>query len=413
MASMNTEQDLADSPYAWSRLLVSLLLATIGGIGLWSVIIALPTIQAAFQVDRGDASMPYFLTMIGFAVGGIFMGRLSDRFGIRVPLLVSSVVLCIGYVLASQAQTLWQFVVVQAVLIGMFGSSTTFGPLVADITLWFRRRRGLAVAICASGNYLAGAVWSPILTWMIEDFGWRDAYMYIGVVCLVTMVPLSLLLKRRASMEYPAPAAGAVAFGAMTAGLSPRVLQILLVCAGLSCCIAMSMPQVHIVAYCADLGFSEAAGAEMLSAMLGFGIISRLVSGVIADRIGGVGTLLLGSGLQCLTLMLYLPFDGLMSLYIVSALFGLSQGGIVPSYALIVRDYYKASEAGSRVSLVLMSTIIGMALGGWISGEIYDWTGSYTAAFLNGIAFNLVNISLALWLLLSRRPRGPRTAALA
>jgi MFS family permease len=410
MTPTTAEPDLADSPYAWSRLLISLMLATIGGIGLWSVIIALPTIQAAFEVDRGLASAPYLMTMIGFAAGGVFMGRMSDRFGIRVPLLVSSLVLCTGYILAAQAQTIWQFIAVQAVLIGMFGSSTTFGPLVADITLWFRRRRGLAVAICASGNYMAGAVWSPVLTWMIEEFGWRDSYTYIGLVCLVTMVPLSLMLKRRANTDEPPATVGSESIGAVTAGLSPRVLQILLVCAGLSCCIAMSMPQVHIVAYCVDLGFGESAGAEMLSAMLLTGVVSRLVSGVIADRIGGVGTLLLGSGLQCLTLMLYLPFDGLMSLYVVSALFGLSQGGIVPSYALIVRDYYKASEAGARVSLVLMSTVVGMALGGWVSGEIYDWTGSYTAAFLNGIAFNLVNISLAMWLLLSRRPRGPKAA---
>jgi MFS family permease len=169
----------------------------------------------------------------------------------------------------------------------------------------------------------------------------------------------------------------------------------------------MSMPQVHIVAYCADLGYGPAQGAQMLSLMLGFGVVSRLASGVIADRIGGLATLLLGSGLQCLALLFYLPFDGLMPLYIVSALFGLSQGGIVPSYALIVRDYFPAREAGARVSLVLMATIVGMALGGWMSGWIYDLTGSYQAAFLNGIAWNLLNMSIAFWLLLGRlRPSG-------
>jgi predicted MFS family arabinose efflux permease len=157
-----------------------------------------------------------------------------------------------------------------------------------------------------------------------------------------------------------------------------------------------------MVAYCGDLGYGPARGAQMLSLMLGFGIVSRLASGFIADRIGGVGTLILGSTLQCLALMLYLPFDGLMSLYVISILFGLSQGGIVPSYALIVRQYFPAREAGGRIGLTLMASTVGMAIGGWMSGEIYDLTGSYQAAFLNGIAWNLLNMGIAVWLLLSR-----------
>jgi MFS family permease len=226
---------------------------------------------------------------------------------------------------------------------------------------------------------------------------------------VLTMLPLALCLRRRARVDD-----GTVPMSARdmadTLRMSPATLQVLLVIAGLACCIAMSMPQVHIVAYCADLGYGPARGAEMLSLMLGFGVVSRLVSGLIADRIGGLGTLLLGSSLQCLALLFYLPFDGLTPLYIVSALFGLSQGGIVPSYALIVRDYFPAREAGARVSLVLMATIVGMAAGGWLSGAIYDLTGSYQAAFLNGIAWNLLNMSIAFWLLLGRiRPR--RTAA--
>jgi MFS family permease len=175
----------------------------------------------------------------------------------------------------------------------------------------------------------------------------------------------------------------------------------------------MSMPQVHIVAYCADLGFGPARGAEMLSLMLGFGVLSRLASGLIADRIGGLYTLIAGSFMQMLALLFYIPFDGLTSLYIVSAIFGLSQGGIVPSYALIIRDHFPAREAGSRISAVLTATVFGMALGGWLSGEIYDWTGSYTAAFLNGVAWNVLNLGIALWILYVRKPRQPLAAAAA
>ena len=294
----------------------------------------------------------------------------------------------------------------QALVIGMLGTATTFGPLIADVSHWFKKRRGIAVAIVASGSYVAGTIWPPILQHAIDAWGWRQTYVGVGIFCVLTMLPLALCLRRRAKVDD-----GTVPMSARdmadTLRMSPATLQVLLVIAGLACCIAMSMPQVHIVAYCADLGYGPARGAEMLSLMLGFGVVSRLVSGLIADRIGGLGTLLLGSSLQCLALLFYLPFDGLTPLYIVSALFGLSQGGIVPSYALIVRDYFPAREAGARVSLVLMATIVGMAVGGWLSGAIYDLTGSYQAAFLNGIAWNLLNMSIAFWLLLGALPAAP------
>ena len=394
-----------DGRYAWWRLAVSLAVATIGGVGLWSAVVALPVIQAEFGVDRGGASLPYTATLVGFAVGGVAMGRLADRYGIRVPLTVGAVMLAVGYYAAAHATSYWQFVLAQAVLIGMLGASSSFGPLVADVSHWFQRRRGIAVAIVASGNYLAGTIWPPILQYAFATIGWRETHLAIGLFCVATMLPLALLLRQRPPFLHATnPAAAAAGQAPLTPPVAPPVLQALLVLAGLACCIAMSMPQVHIVAYCADLGYGPARGAEMLSLMLGLGVVSRLASGFLADRIGGIGTLILGSTLQCLALLFYLPFDGLTSLYLVSALFGLSQGGIVPSYALIVRDYFPAREAGTRVSLVLTATVLGMAVGGWMSGEIYDLTGSYAAAFLNGIGWNLVNLSIALWLLLNRQP---------
>ncbi len=396
--------DPTDGREAWARLAVALTVSTIGGIGLWSVVVVLPTIQREFGIDRADASLPYTATMIGFAAGGILMGRVSDRFGVVVPLLIGAATLSLGYVLAAQATALWQFAVAQALLIGMLGSSASFGPLVADISLWFLRRRGIGVAIVASGNYLAGTIWPPLLQYGVEAVGWRTVYMTIGITCLVTLLPLALMRRRRAPVDHGSTPISMHGGGAGS-GLSKSMVQALLVVAGISCCVAMSMPQVHIVAYCGDLGYGPARGAEMLSLMLGFGIVSRLASGLIADRIGGLPTLMAGSALQAFTLLLYLPYDGLISLYIVSALFGLSQGGIVPSYALIVREFFPAREAGGRVSLVLMMTIVGMALGGWMSGAIYDWTGSYQAAFLNGIVWNLLNLAIAVWLYLGARRR--------
>ena len=394
-----------ESAYAWARLGAALLLSAIGGVGMWSVIVALPAVQAEFGVARSAASLPYTMTMIFFGLGGILMGRISDRFGIVVPVASGAIVLGLGYALAGQATSLWQFILTQGLLVGV-ASSVAFAPLIADTSLWFTRHRGMAVAIIASGSYLAGTVWPPVVQHFIDSAGWRRTYLGIAVFCVATMLPLALALRRRSPLtEATSPTSHVVLRSPRPLGMSRGALQTVLIIAGLSCCVAMSMPQVHIVAYSGDLGHGVARGAEMLSMMLGFGVVSRLASGWICDRIGGRRTLLLGSSLQALALVLFLPFDGLVSLYVLSALFGLFQGGIVPAYAVIVREFYPPQQAGVRVSTVLMSTVFGMALGGWMSGVIFDLTGSYQAAFLNGILWNLLNLAIAVGLL--RRPGRP------
>jgi MFS family permease len=396
-----------DSAYAWTRLLVSLLLMTLGGSGMYSVTVVLPRIQADFGIARADASLPYTLTMLGFGLGGMLMGRLSDRFGVMVPVLLGGLGLGTGFVAAGSATHLWQFSLAQGLLMGLLGTAATFAPLVADTSQWFTRRRGMAVAICMSGNYLAGAVWPPVMQHFIDRVGWRQTYIGTGVFCLLAMLPLALALRRRPPLAAPLTPTASTASAALGSerplGFSPAALQALLCVAGVSCCVAMSMPQVHIVAYCGDLGFGAARGAEMLALMLGFGIVSRLASGWISDHIGGLRTLLLGSVLQGVALLLFLTFNGLVSLYVVAILFGLFQGGIVPSYALIVREHFTPRQAGARVGTVLMATLFGMALGGWMSGAIFDLTGSYRAAFVNGIAWNLLNVSIVVWLLLRAR----------
>ncbi|MBM10030.1 MAG: MFS transporter [Magnetovibrio sp.] len=395
---------MIDSNYAWTRLTVAVLICTVGSIGFWSVVVVLPIIQAEFGIDRSDAAFPYLATLAGFAAGGIIMGRLADRFGIILPIILGSVMLFLGYITAAHATSLWQFVLAHAIFIGLFGSSATFGPLIADTSLWFNKHRGIAVALVASGNYLSGTLWPPLLQYAIDEIGWRQAHIGIGVICLITILPLSYFLRRRPPLNVNKTQNSIIPnIEVKFTPPSPILLQGLLVVAGLSCCIAMSMPQVHLVAYCGDLGFAAQRGAEMLSIMLGLGIISRLLSGIVADRIGGLSALFLGSTLQGFALLLYLPFDGLVSLYIVSGVFGLSQGGIVPSYALVVRDMFPAREAATRIGLVFTATQIGMATGGWLSGEIYDLTGSYQMAFLNGYAWNLVNLAIVVWLLFNSR----------
>ena len=398
--NVRKSQGEVESPYAWMRLAVSLALSTIGGVGMWSVVVALPAVQSEFGVARADASLPYTLTMIGFGLASILMGRLADRFGIMVPVIVGTIAMALGYAGAASAHSLWLYALSQGLLIGT-GSAATFAPLLAHVSLWFARRRGIAIAIFASGNYLAGTVWPPIVQHFIQSAGWRETYYGMGVFCLASMLPLALLLRRPPPViELPLSGSRAASpVATQVLGLSSGALQTLLIVAGLCCCVAMSMPQVHLVAYCSDLGYGPARGAEMLSLMLACGIVSRVTFGFICDRIGGLRTLLLGSSLQGIALLLFLPFRGIISLYVVSALFCLFQGGIVPSYAIIVREYFPSREAGARVGAVITATLFGMALGGWMSGAIFDLTGSYKAAFVNGILFNVVNVSIALFLL--------------
>jgi MFS family permease len=394
--------DEADSIAAWLRLAAAVVLGTIGGVGMWAIVVALPAVQAEFGVARGDASLAYTLMMAGFALGGVLSGRLSDRYGIMVPVAGGAIMQALGFLAAGQALDLPRFALAHG-LIGI-GSSVTFAPLMTDISHWFIRRRGLAVALVGAGSYLAGAVWPPTVQYFIDLAGWRATCLGIGLFCVATMLPLAVLLRRPAPAPAPADA-GQGAPGGGTLGLSPNALMALLSLAGVACCVAMAMPQVHMVAYCGDLGYGVARGSEMLSLMLGFGLVSRIGSGFIADRIGGLATLLLGSALQGAALALYLVFDSLPSLYLIAALFGLFQGGIVPSYPIIIREYFPSAGAGARVGLVIMASTVGMALGGWMSGAVFDLTGSYSAAFANGLAWNLLNVSIALWLLMRSRRR--------
>ena len=401
---MARETSSIQTPYSWTRLGVSITLSTLGCVGLWSLVVALPAVQADFGVDRAGASLPYTLTTIGFMIGGIVVGRWADRFGILPPFAGGTILMSVGYIITAFAPTLPVFAVVSAVTIGL-GSAASFAPLVADVSLWFDRHRGLAISLATAGSSFAGVVWPPILQHFIAEVGWRQTHIGIGLFCLATMLPLSLVLRRRPVFNRPTLEAASTGSANRAIGLPPNVTHGLLTLAGLCCCVAMSMPQVHIVAYCADLGYGPARGAEMLSVMLGFGVASRLIFGWVLNCIGGLPTLLLSSTLQAIALVLYLPFDGLMSLYVISAVFGLVQGGIVPSYAVIIRELFPAQEAGLRVSLAISTTLAGMALGGWLSGVIYDWTGSYTAALVNGIAWNLTNMAIAFWLLQRMRRR--------
>jgi MFS family permease len=391
-----------DSGEAWVRLVLALVIGAIGSVGMWSVVVVLPVVQAEFGATRGAVSLAFTFTMLGFGSGGVVTGRITDRFGIVTAMALSIAFLGCAYVLAGLSTTLWQFITV-SFLIGL-GTSATFAPLMAEASHWFERYRGLAVAIVASGNYVGGTIWPPMVNWGVQSGGWRTTHIAIGIGCALAMTVLLLVLRARMGSGQARDHANAPP-PRLDLKLSTNALTVLLCIASVSCCVAMAMPQVHIVAYCGDLGYGVARGAEMLSLMMGFGIVSRIGSGFLADRIGGIPTLLIGSMAQGFALVFYLFFDSLSSLYLISAMFGLFQGGIVPSYAIIVREAMPAREAATRVGLVIFASVLGMSFGGWVSGVIFDATGSYAAAFLNGIAWNGLNIAIMAMLLLRARQR--------
>jgi MFS family permease len=384
------------------RLAVAVLIASVGAVGMWSVVVVMPVVQAEFAATRGAVSLAATMIFFGFGLGGVVIGKITDRFGIVPALAICIALLSGAYVLAGLVTALWQFIVV-SLLIGL-GSSATFAPLMAEASHWFERYRGLAVTIVASGNYIAGTFWPPLINWSTQGFGWRATHFGIAVACAVLMTFLLLVLRQlmggsaaRDHSNAPPPR--------VDLNLSANTLTVLLSVASISCCVAMAMPQVHIVSYCGDLGYGVARGAEMLSIMMAFGVVSRIGSGFLADRFGGMVTLMIGSVAQAVALFFYLFFDSLPSLYLISAMFGLFQGGIVPSYAIIVRETMPANEAATRVGIVIFASVIGMSLGGWVSGVIFDMTGSYAAAFANGFAWNLLNIAIVLMLLLRSRQR--------
>ncbi len=395
---MITNLNPPSSPYAVVRVINSLLMMTVALCGMYASVMVLEPVTREFQVGHGAGALPYTLYMTGFGLGTIVLGRFMDRFGIPVLAVTASICLPSGLYIVSHAENFWVFTLSLSVLCGFLGGAFAFGPLTADISHWFTRRRGLAIGIVTSGSYLAGALWPPILQSWIDSSGWRQSLVWLAW-CSLSMLPLSLVYLKRNRDDSAINQAADRENWSRPLDMTAGQLQVALCVAGIGCCVAMSMPQIHLIPHVIDLGFDARDGAWMLSIMLGSGIVSRVASGFISDRIGGIRTLLLGSSLQALVIFLFIFVDTLTSLYLAAIAFGLVQGGITPSYMLIVRRFFRPDQAGSRIGLLFVATVGGMALGGWMAGALYDLSGSYTLSFINVIAFNIMNLAIVFYLL--------------
>jgi MFS family permease len=336
--------------------------------------------------------------MLGAGCGGILMGRWADRVGVLAPALVGALAIPLGAWWASTADGMAVLYLSHALLLGFLGNAAFVAPLLANTMRWFDRRRGIAIALVASGQSLAGALWPPFLRHLTDTQGWRHAFVVYALIALVALLPLCLLLRRPPGVEA-GRAADAPVWQRRALGWPAGLVQSMLCLAFVGCCVAMAMPMVHIIAHATDLGHSSARAAEMLALLLACSVLSRLLFGVVADRIGGLWTLLIGSAGQAVMLSTFVVVESFWGLFVVAALFGLVYGGIVPCYALIVRELFPAAQAGRRIGWIVLFGTIGMALGGWLGGQIFDLTGSYRSAFLVGVAFNLGNLVLVATLL--------------
>ncbi|MCP5152761.1 MAG: MFS transporter [Ectothiorhodospiraceae bacterium] len=399
-----SRDDSIETPYGWVVIAVSLTIHTIGLAAPTLLFVSLKPIAADFDWPRAVPSFAYSLLMVGSGIGGIAMGWWLDRRGIVQPVLFGAVMIALGAFVASRADGQWSFYFANGVLIGLLGKAAMIAPLMANATRWFDRRRGLAVSILASGQGLAGTLWPSTARYLNETVGWRDTYLYFAVLALVTMVPLTFLLRPKPPQAPPTSALhGGLASAGRALGLPSSMVQGLLWLAVVGCCTGMAVPIVHLASHATDLGFSAARGAEMLSVLFVAAFVSRIVFGMIADRIGGMRTLLVGSTCQAVMLLVFSQVESLVGLYVAALLFGIGFSGIMPCYPLVIRLLFPASEAGWRIASQYLFAAMGMALGGWMGGVVYDHTGSYTEAFLLGLAFNVMNFSVMGWVYLRQR----------
>ena len=379
-------------PYGWIVVFGSLTLNTIGlgsPIILW---VALKPIAADFDWPRAVPSLAYSLMMIGAGAGGVFMGWWMDKKGVLSPVLFGSVMIGLGALVASQTEGRWSLYVANGLLIGLLGKSAMIAPLIANVTRWFDRRRGLAVAIIASGQGIAGAIWPPLFRYLNDEVGWRETYLMFGVFVLCTMVPLAFLIRPKPPIMPPGRAQHGDGEDGRVLGLPPNAVQGMLCLAVVGCCTAMAMPIVHLVSHATDLGYPRVRAAELLTVLFIASFLSRIFFGMVADRIGGMRTLLFGSTCQAVMLLVFSMVDSLTGLYVAALMFGLGFAGIMPCYPLIIRLVFPVTQVGWRIATNYLFASLGMALGGWLGGFIFDLTGSYSYAFLVGFAFNVMNL---------------------
>jgi MFS family permease len=411
MNKMTAASATLDSRAAWVVATAALVILSIAYGAPLLAAVALKPIAAEFGTARAAVAAAPSFTFVGAAFGGIAAGWLTGWLGIRRIVLFGAAMLAAGLVL-SAAGGLFQLYAGHGVLMGLFGTSCMFSPIMTYVSRWFDRSRGAAVAMISSGQSLAGAFWPIVFQAGITEFGWRRTMLVFGLFVGATILVLAAIFLRPPPQPLPSKAGDGrdPKAGAPVLGLSPNLAMIILSVAIFCCCVPMAMPSQHIVAFCGDLGFASQIGAAMLSVLLGSAFVARQFWGWAADRIGGLQTLLWSSIAQATALSGFLLTKDEAALFVVSAAFGLGFSGLLPAYVIAIREYYPVKEANWRVPTIYFAGFLGMAAGGWGAGALYDHFGYYLPAFAVGIGFNIVNLIILLTLIFRQRDKGLRSA---
>jgi MFS family permease len=405
-----------DSRTSWKAAWMTLAILSVSYGSPLLIVVGMKTMQEELGTTRSLLALAGSLVWVGTGAGGIFMGWLSDRIGIRATVTIGACMIAGGLALSSVG-TIWALYVGHGLMIGLFGNGGVYPPLLVYVSRWFSRRRGAAIALISSGQYVAGVAWPALFEQGISRFGWQMAMLAYAGVVLVLILPLTLLLKPAPTAPGEVPASRHVPLAAVQAnrigGLHPNVVQALICVAGFCCCIPMSVPSAHLVAFCGDIGITPTHGAAMLSVMLGCAFLARQLWGALADRIGGLRTVMVGSACQAVAIACFLLTQDEAGLFAISAAFGFGFSGIIPSYAVTIRDLFPASQASWRIPLTLFTAMSGMAFGSWFAGSLYDHFAYYAPAFGISVVFNIANLLIIgfLVLRLSGERRTPQWSA--
>jgi MFS family permease len=405
MSMQRNETGSIESRQSWQAAFLTLAILSISFGSPFLAVVGMRDMQAAMHTDRSVLSLASALVWIGNGVGGIPMGWLADRIGIRKTVALGTLSMAAGMALSSVG-SVWALYVGHGLLIGFFGNGAIFAPLTIYVSRWFDRRRGTAIALISSGQYIAGIIWPSVMEAGMKQFGWQPIMLSYGLVVLA-ILPLLMLLRTPPDPLVAGPGQAGPRAGERVLGLRPNVAMGLICVASFCCCVPMAIPASHLVAFCGDVGIASSHGAAMLSVMLAFAFVSRQFWGAFADRFGGLRTVMTGSALQMLAIGAFLFTRDEMGLFVIASAFGLGFSGIIPSYSVTIRDLYPSKEASWRIPTVLMTAMSGMAFGSWYAGKLFDLFGSYRPAFASAVLFNLANVVLIVFLVsrMARRRR--------
>jgi MFS family permease len=392
-----------ESRASWTAAFLTLGILSISYGSPLLVVVGLKPIQEALGTDRSVVALAGALVWVGTGLGGIMMGWLADRIGIRLTASIGAVMMAAGLALSSTG-SVWALYVGHGVLIGLVGNGAIYAPLVVYVTRWFDRRRGSALAFISSGQYIAGMIWPSVFERGIANYGWQTTMLAYSAVVLALILPLTLLCLRPSPEPLAFhPLSGDPRKGARVLGMNANLALGLICIASFFCCIPMSVPNGHLVAFCTDIGIVPTHGAAMLSVLLACAFISRQFWGMLADRVGGLRAVMVGSACQAVAIGAFLLTQNELGLFAVSAAFGLGFSGIIPSYVVAIRELFPSSEASWRVPTFFFLAMGGMAFGSWLAGMLYDHFGFYAPAFAVGVFFNLANLAVIGFLVTRQR----------